>query len=234
MIKNSEAEKLTVSQAVENILENKPFILDLFKIDAVNYSGLARHLVPEIQKHVGRNEININAVIMAVKRYGDSVGGAELSDSVRKVVSECSIFIKNDLMGLTVRKSKRIYDIVLDLQNTVDYLRGDVLYVLQSASEIEIVTERKTAKELLKRLGPSDILHKENALALIGIKKPERSLEIPGIIYYFSGFLAMNGVSLIDVAILFMEINFVVHEKDAARAYTILDNVVKAERQRQG
>lgn len=232
MINAPKKEKPSISGTVEEILRARPFIQDLFRIDAVNYSGLARHLVPEIQRGRGENKINIDAVIMAVKRFGDSVKGAELSEEVRKIISECSMFVKNDLVGLTVVKSNRIYDVVLDFQKSVDYLRGDVIYVLLSTSEIEIVTERKLARELMKRFRDSEILHTDPALALIGIRKPERATEIPGIISHFSRFLAMSGISLLHTTSVFTEINFVVHEKDASRAYTALDSEIKKERER--
>ena len=222
----------STSKIVEEILESKPFVQDLFRIDAVNYSGLARHLLPEIQARRKDDKVNIDSAIMAVKRFGDTVKGTEVSEEVRKIISECSIFVKNDLTGLTVKKSSRIYDVILDSQSSVDYLRGEVIYVLMSTGEIEIVTERKIAKELLKRFKDSDVLHIDPALALIGVRKPERATEIPGIISHLSKFLAINDISLLHTACIFTEMNFIVHEQDASRAYTAIDNEIKKERKR--
>lgn len=232
MMEHVKKEKLSTSKIVEEILTSKPFIQDLFLIDVVNYSGLARHLVPEIQKRRKDDNVNMDAVIMAVKRFGDNVKGAELSEEVRKITSECSIFVKNDLTGITVKKSNRAYDVIRDSQNSVDYLRGEVIYVLTSTGEIEIVTERKVAKELLKKLDNSEIVHIDPALALIGIRKPERARETPGVLTHLSGFLAMNDVSLMHTACIFTEINFIVHEIDASKAYTVLDDEIKKERER--
>lgn len=222
----------SISKMVNDILSSKPFIQDLFRIDAVNYSGLARYLIPEIQRRYGQDDINIDAVIMAVKRFGDTLDGSDTSEEVRRIVSECSMFVKNDLIGLTLRKSRHISDVVLEFQGSMNDLRGEVIYVLMSTSEVEIVTERKLAKELFKRFDGSEILHADPALALIGIKKPDRASEIPGIISHLSKFLALEGISLIHTICVFNEINFIVREKDASKAYTVLDAEIKKERQR--
>ena len=36
-------ENTSINKAVEQILESKPFIKDMFRIEVVNYSGLARY-----------------------------------------------------------------------------------------------------------------------------------------------------------------------------------------------
>lgn len=226
MIKNVKNER-SVSETVNEILTNKPFIQDLFRIDAVNYSGLARHLVPEVKKRLGKDEINIESVIVAVKRFGDHVNGVEFSEEVRRVIAGCTLFARNDLLGLTLRKSKTIYNNILELQNTVDSVGGEILYVLQSASVIEVITERKIVKELLKKNDDSDILHKSPALALIGVNKFESASEVPGVILCLSGVLTMHGITLIDVTSTYTELTFFVHEEDAAKAYTLLDKEIK-------
>ncbi len=217
----------TVSKTVDEMLNNKFFIHELFKIDAVNYSGLARYLLPEVRKSLGKENINPNAVIMAVKRFGDRAKDAEFSETIKKTISECSLFTINDLMGITLKKSKRLYDVILELQNEVDYIRGDVLYVRQSIGDIDIITERKIAKELLKKIDESDIIHKSPLLALIGVKKPEISSEVPGIIYSFAKVLAMQGIPIIDVTCTYMDLNFVVREEYASKAYSLLNGEIK-------
>lgn len=231
MINNVKKDKPSISKTVEDILSAKPFIQDLFRTGMVNYSGVARHITPEIQRRLEKEKVNAEAVIMAVKRFGESVKGAQLSEKVGEIVSGCSLFVKNDLAELTLRKSKRIYDAIIDSQGKVDYLRGEIFYVLQSAGEIEIVTDQKIAGEFLKRVGKEDIMHKEMSLALIGIKIPEKTIEVPGVIYYFAGFLAMNGITLINVASTFTELSFIISDEHASRAYTIFSEVIKKARE---
>ena len=227
---NYKKEKQSIAKTVDDILSSKPFIQDLFKIDAVNYSGLARHITPEIKTRLNKEKINTEAVIMAVKRYSEKAKGDEISEDVRKIVSKCSLFLKNDVSELTVRKSNRMYDVILDLQKKVDYLRGEVLYILQSTGEIEIVTDKKISNELLTLLCEEDILHKENALALIGVKIPETTISVPGVIYHLSGFLALEGITLIDTTSTFTEITFIINEKDASKAYSLLYQEIKKQR----
>lgn len=222
--------KPSVPKMVDEILDSRPFIQDLFRMDAVNYSGVARHLVPEIQRRLGKDKTNIEAVMMAVKRYGNSIKGDGVSDKIRGIVSKCSLFAKNDMIQITFMKSRKTYGIVQKIQDKVDYMRGEVLYVLQSTSEIEIVTERKIAAEFLRQFESSDILHKEDNLALVGVKIPEETIKVPGVICHFSGFLAVNGISIIDTISTFTEITYIISDKDASKAYVILDDVIKGER----
>ena len=219
--------ELSVSKTVNEILSNKPFIQDLFRIDVVNYSGLARYIVPELKKRLGKDEINIDAVIVAVKRFGDHVSEVKFSDEVRKVIAGCTLFARNDLFGITLRKSKKAYDIISELQNTVDCIGGEILYILQSANEIEIITESKIAENVLKSIDESDIIHKSPALALVGVNKWENAIEVPGILCCLSGVLTMHGITLIDVTSTYMELTFFIHEEDAAKTYTLIDKEIK-------
>ena len=57
----------SIPNIVEEIIKKKPFLEDALVNGLVNLSALARHLKPEIEKHIDK-PVNDSAIIMALNR----------------------------------------------------------------------------------------------------------------------------------------------------------------------
>lgn len=58
---------ITISQAVDNIIRKKPFILEAIADGIINYSALAKFIKPEIEKLLTKS-VNEGAIIMSLRR----------------------------------------------------------------------------------------------------------------------------------------------------------------------
>jgi len=215
--------KLSINRAVEDLLNAKPFIQDMFKIDVVNYSGLARYLLPTLQQDLDKENINLEAVIMAVKRYAEKVRGEPASDKVLSVLSKCDLRLKGDLVDITLNKTVENYSVAMAVYDKIDWNRGDIIHVYQSLAEIAILLDNKN-KKYLKKIEP---VHIEENLAMITLKTPPEMVEVAGFVYYLLGLLSNEGINLIDVISTFTELNFVVKEEDGAETYNVLFSSIK-------
>ena len=218
--------KTSINRAVEELLNAKPFIQDMFKIDIVNYSGVARYLMPSLKTRLGKQDINPEAVIMAVKRYAEKIRGEPVSDRVLAVLSKCDLRLKGDLVDITLNKTVENYSIAMAVYDKIDWNRGDIIHVYQSLTEIAILLDNKN-KQYLKGTEP---VHIEENLAMITLKTPPEMVEVVGFVYYLLGLLSNEGVNLIDVISTFTELNFVVKEEDGAETYNVLFNSIKEAR----
>ena len=61
---------MTISITREIITRNRS-VYDCMKMDLINYTALAVKIQPEIEKILG-NRVNLNTVVVAIKRYADS------------------------------------------------------------------------------------------------------------------------------------------------------------------
>ncbi|MCK5561314.1 MAG: hypothetical protein KAJ51_11995 [Thermoplasmata archaeon] len=216
-------ENTSINKAVEQILESKPFIKDMFRIEVVNYSGLARYLIPILKNELTREKINIEAVIMAVKRYSDKVTGETSSHRVLEILSKCDLRLKGDLVDVTLNKTIENDSIALEVYKQIDLERGDIIHVYQSLTEIAILIDDKN-KKLLQ---DAQAIHIEKNLAMVTLKTPPEMIDVGGFIYYLLGLISSEGINLIDVISTYTELNFVVREEDGAKTYNVLFSNIK-------
>lgn len=226
MTKKTETKGKSISKEVGRILQNKPFIKDVFLIDAVNYSGLARHLIPELEKKFEK-KVNVEAVVMAIRRFADKLQAVKLSADVKKHISKFDINLKNDIVEVSLPQTKHCYDAVLGVYSGINWTAGETMSILQSAGEIAVLIDKKNYNSMLKEAIEEDLLHIEQELGLIVINTGKEIIDFPGVLYTFLGLLAENDISVIDAASTFTKFLFIIREKDATRAYDIFQKFIK-------
>lgn len=219
----------SVSKSVEFMLDQRPFIKELFAIDAVNYSGLARHLLPSLNKSVGR-DVNVEGVIMAVKRYAEKAGASDISSKLLKAISKCDLRLKGDIVDFTLKKTSHNYEIVLEAQKNIKWEQGDMACIYQSLTEIAVILDRKNAHMISRKVPDSEIINRKEGLAMITLKTPSEFVSLPGVFHFIFGKIASEGIVLIDTISTFTELVIIVREEDAARAYEIIFELIKSGR----
>lgn len=222
------AEKKSISQAVEEELDKHMFVKDAMKIDAVNYSGLARYLIPMLKRRLDRKYIKEGAVIMAIKRYANKVEKSELHFlKVLEMISRFDLMLKGDMVSVTIHPTKESYIVISKLYSELNWARGERIYVSQAAGEISMFLDTKLSKKLTDAIGKKSITHIEKDLAAIIVTTPPEMLDTPGVIHYATGLLAERGIPLIDFFSTYTGMVFVLKEKDSAMAYKILNDRIK-------
>ncbi len=56
---------MSISQVVEQVIKNRPYLTESLAAGIINVSSLARQLQPEIEKAL-RREVNTGAIVMAL------------------------------------------------------------------------------------------------------------------------------------------------------------------------
>ena len=59
---------ITISQAVENIINKKPFIIEALNDGIINYSSLATFIKQEVEQFLSK-KVNEGAIIMSLRRF---------------------------------------------------------------------------------------------------------------------------------------------------------------------
>ncbi len=71
---------VSIPEVVREIITRNRSINDCMKMDLINYTALAVKIQPEIEKILG-NSVNLNTVVVAIKRYSDSF---EIKEEVKE------------------------------------------------------------------------------------------------------------------------------------------------------
>ena len=62
----------TISSVVENYIKAKPFLLNSLSQGIINLTSLARVMMPELEKELGK-DVKQGAVVMALKRLSEEL-----------------------------------------------------------------------------------------------------------------------------------------------------------------
>lgn len=209
---------MSVPDAVREIITRNRSIYDCIKMDLVNYTALAVKIQKEVELQVG-SPVNLNTVVVAIKRYADSF------DKKEDVQSEP--MLRNARLSLT--------DGIMDIKfSSQDFGMKDVVSLMDSFTRIDPdyeffrVTDsfRFLTEDIsdVRKLLESFSSHKnffQTGLAKISISIPQ-SEDNPDVVSYVSEILHNNGIELVNAFFGQDNIVLVLHEKDAARAYEIL------------
>jgi len=75
---------MSVPEVVREIITRNRSVYDCMKMDLINYTALAVKIQPEIERILG-NSVNLNTVVVAIKRYSDSF---EIKEEVKEAAAE--------------------------------------------------------------------------------------------------------------------------------------------------
>jgi hypothetical protein len=225
MVKNS-GRLYSVTKIVENILDNWPYIHDLFKLDAANYSGIARTILKQVEQEL-EHPVKINAIIAAIQRYAQKIKGEPMIKEINKVISKFRLTLKNDMIHITLKRVEKSYNLILESYKKINW--EERILIFQSEGEISCLLDRVNSKFLLSN-SEKELENVQENLSTLIIKTPPEMVEVPGVLYHLTGLISRAGITLIDMITTFREIIFVVYDKDASRTFEILDEIIKTSR----
>ena len=227
MVKGS-GRTANITKIVEVLLDDWPFLHDLFRIDAANYSGVARTIADKVEKEAG-NPVKLNAIIAAIQRYAQKIKGKLLSNQIFDLIAKFRLTLKNDMISVTLKRVEKSYNLILESYKKINWESGERILIFQSEGEISCLLDKVNADYLLLN-GKSDLENVEENLSILVVKTPPEMVEVPGVLYYLTGLISRAGITLIDFVTTYREIIFVVHDKDASKTFEILDSSIKNSR----
>ncbi len=219
-----------ISSAVRVLLDDVPFLSLGVDKEVINYSGLARMLIPRIEAQVGF-KVAEHAVIAAIRREMKKTH--EESPSFLSLITHAAIFVHTGMFRIDlVRKSvPQLSEKLYELEKTTDYEKGERFFLIQRRTEVSVIAHKRFLAQILKFVDKSSIQKITENLAMISIKVPPELIDLPGEFYYFSGLFTRRNIPLSEIIRTHNWISFVITESHAPLAYkriaTALEEVRK-------
>ncbi|PSH01263.1 MAG: hypothetical protein BRC26_03960, partial [Nanohaloarchaea archaeon QH_8_44_6] len=164
----SDNEDVSVAEATRSLLEEKPFLKELMDMDAVNYRGLARNFKEQVEEKTGREQVNLDSIVVAIRRYEDQLS---LTDSwterIQRVLEGSELSMAGDIVYYTLPRKRKYHELALEAYDQIDRRSGDRIYLLQSDSEIGIVTNKSNLNLIEDKVDKKDIKHIERNAAIV-------------------------------------------------------------------
>ena len=210
--------RLSVPEVVREMITRNRSIYDCMKMDLINYTALAVKIQPEIERILG-NSVNLNTVVVAIKRYSDSF-------EIKEEIKEESV-LKNARLSLT--------DGIMDIKFSIkDSNKINPMEILEKFSKVTNNFEFFRVSDSFRFLAEdmedirqifSNVSNKEDmfstGLAKIRISIPT-SQNQSDVVSYVAEVLHTNGIELVNAFFSQDSIVIILNEKNSSRAYDIL------------
>jgi len=216
---------ITVSNAIRQIVKDKPFVEEALTRGIINLSALSRLILPEVRK-LTYKKVKEGAVLMALKRQPKKIKSAAFVGNVLSkggnliVRSNLSEFTVSNL-DFSVEKHKKII-------KEIEKRRKYFLTITQGTFETTVIVASEL-KEIVERILEKDkIVFKLDGLSSITINLPGKTVLTSGVYYSILKILAWEGVNIVEVVSTFSEFILLLEEKEVSRAFSLLnDNLRK-------
>ncbi len=209
---------MSVPEVVKEIITRNRSIYDCMKMDLINYTALAVKIQPEIERILG-NSVNINTVVVAIKRYSDSF---EIKEEVREesVLKNARLVLTDGIMDIkfSIKDSNEmdpmsILDKFSKVTNNYDFFR-------LSDSFRFLTEDMEDIRQIFRNVSNRDDMF-NTGLAKIRISIPT-SQNQSDVVSYVADVLHTNGIELENAFFSQDSIIIILNEKDSSRAYDIL------------
>jgi hypothetical protein len=218
----------TISSVVEQYIKSKPFLLNSITQGIINLTSLARIMMPEIEKDLGKN-VKQGAVVMALKRLSE-----ELDFRINYKISK----VLRNIGEITVRSSLVDFAFIVSptlLENQARLLAEinkdkDLFYTSsRGVNETNIIVSSSITSVVDEIFKNEKLTHKVGNLSSITVKLPNVNISIPGVFYYIFQSLAWEGVIVHEVISTTNEFTVIVHDNQIDIAFKVIKDLKNIE-----
>jgi aspartokinase len=208
---------MSVPEVVKEIITRNRSIYDCMKMDLINYTALAVKIQPEIERILG-NSVNLNTVVVAIKRYSDSFENKEVKEE--SVLKNARLSLTDGIMDIkfSVQESSEmdptsILDKFSKVTNNYEFFR-------MSDSFRFLTEDMEDIRQIFSNFSNRDDVF-STGLAKIRISIPN-SQNKSDVVSYVAEVLHANGIELVNAFFSQDNIVIILNERDSSRAYDIL------------
>jgi len=209
---------LSVPDVVRDIITRNRSIYDCMKMDVINYTALAVKIQPEVERLLG-NPINLNTVVVAIKRYADSF---ETKEDVKEqsVLKNSRLSLTDGILDVSFSLDEMGEQETMNLMNKFSELKSDYEF-FRLTDSFRLLTEDLVDVRQLIESFPGAKNFFNTGLAKIKIRIPQDQNR-SDVVSYVAEILHSSGIELINAYFSQDDIVAVLNEKDASRAYELL------------
>ncbi len=212
---------ITISQAVESVLNRKPFILDALNDNIINFSSLASFIKPDVER-ILRKKINNGAVIMAIRRF-KVVRDISLNKKIEEQVKDLGdILVRSNLVDYTFRNSDTLLKNQQKLLEIITNKKDFFYTVTQGVYETTFILSDRIKDEIPTIFEGEKLLSSSYGLSSITIKLSKGNTEQPGLYYYIFKKLAWNGINILEVVSTSNEVTILLKDQDVDKAFSVI------------
>ncbi len=184
----------TITSCVHNMLRHQPFLDDALSKDLINFSALAAHLKPEVEKQL-RKPVQQGSIIMALRRYAPKKN--LLKNSNLRDLGD--IVVRSGITEYTYLNSKSILNSQSNLLNIVKDRLGVYFNYSSNYQESNILVSSDLKETVADCFSMEVLVSVKSDLSSITIALPKNSSKTVGLYFYIFKLLAYEGIPVFEM-----------------------------------
>ena len=214
--------KNTVGE-VWKFLDNSPCIRRDLSRDLINARALAKYILKQ-----KKMDATLDAVISAIRRY-ELNRQDDIFIIANKLISQTiNLSTRTGLAEITLLKDNEVQKLLPELFEIIQYVRGDVLRVIQADESIRLLIDEKNLEKIQDVFPSNKITKIDRDLAEINMHMHPKMRTTHGILAVISNELAINGINIMEIMSCFPEMLFFVKEEDVLKAHQVLHELCQS------
>jgi len=211
--------EMSLSKAVQTLIEQDLSIQDALERDYANFSGIARVLKPKVEELLGK-KAKIEGLITSVKRAKTSYVPRQ---DFQKIIAGSIISLRTDVAKISLEKTRRN----LEKARLVSTDFPEAFFqVLEGTTTLTLITDQRIFGEVQSVFVDEEKLEERQNLAAIMVQSPQGIVNTPGCIVAFYNPIARSQINIEETVSCFNETVIVLRMEDAARAFSILTDLI--------
>jgi len=211
--------EMSLSKAVQTLIEQDLSIQDALERDYANFSGIARVLKPKVEELLGK-KAKIEGLITSVKRAKTSYVPRQ---DFQKIIAGSIISLRTDVAKISLEKTRRN----LEKARLVSTDFPEAFFqVLEGTTTLTLITDQRIFGEVQSVFVDEEKLEERQNLAAIMVQSPQGIVSTPGCIVAFYNPIARSQINIEETVSCFNETVIVLRMEDAARAFSILTDLI--------
>ena len=212
---------MTISQAIDRLISQSPFLEEALTDNIINVSSLARNLKPDVEKML-KKPVQEGAIVMAINRREPGYY-FKISRGIKTFMSRLGdIIVRSDLSDHSFENSPTLLSCQRKLMDEIGPGKNLFCTFSQGVHETTIVSSNSLDAAIEKIFSDEKMLARKSGLGSVTIMLPENNTEISGVYYFILKSLAWGGINILEIISTTNEVTIVVEEKDMHRAFPLL------------
>ena len=211
---------------VKRYLDKNPLLGEYLARGLINYSALARELLPLVLQE--NPKARIESVLIAIQRYVPS-SFLGISTQIHKILSTTEVSLTSDIVQVVFERTKenrkRIFEIVEHKRED-----GSLCTIEENREQISVFLSEHLLPLFKGLLAKHKVLHKD--LAVLGLHETQigRSLnsqKVSGYLAYLCLLFMEHSINIVELITCHAHILIFVDEKDSSKAYDVLGRHIR-------
>lgn len=214
----------TIASCVEEIIMTQPFIEEGLSRNIINYSALAEHLQPLIEKQLHKS-VKTGAIMMALRRYNPPIHASATTKMQRTLKNLGDITVRSNLTDFTFQNSPTLIRSHAKILEQITTDRGIFYAFTRGILESNIIISSSEKENVIASFTQEKLLDLQENLSAISINLPHENSAVPGLYYQIFKRLAWEGIALHEVVSTTNEFTILVKDVMVDRAFSVIKNL---------